>query len=95
MLDRCGDDPSGTVVEVYDHPQPPLQVNVLPVEPLPSRIGIVSAVIGASHRFQNHVDVVEQPRTALGEMEMGTGIEDNRSAFWIGRLGDILHAGLL
>jgi len=95
VLDGSGDNPGGIVIEVYDHPEPPLQIDVLPVEALPSWIGIVRSVVGTSHRFHDHVDVVEKPRTALGEMEMRAGIEDNRATVWIGDVGQLLHAGLL
>ena len=95
MLDGNGDDPGGILIEVYDHPEPPLQIDVLPVEALPPWIGIVRSVVGTSHRFHDHVDVVEKPRTALGEMGMRTAIEDNHATVWIGGLGQVLHTGLL
>ena len=89
VLDDCGDDPGGLVVEVYDDPQPTVWLDVLAIEALSSRDRVQRMEIWTRDGAHDHVDVVEQPGTAPGEMQVRAGVKDDESAIGIGGLGTI------
>jgi hypothetical protein len=92
VLDGCGDYPAWTLVEVYDHAQPPLQVEVLEVEALAAGvIGIVHAIVGTSHGQEDGVDVVQEPWSSPGQMQVRSGVEDDIASVRIDCTGSLLH----
>jgi hypothetical protein len=84
--DRCYD-PGGICREVYDHTQPATGFDMLAIEALAARDGIKRVCIGASDRADDHVDVVEKPRPAAGQMETGARVEHDQPPIGISGLG--------
>jgi hypothetical protein len=83
MLDGGGYDPTGFLVEVYDDSQPAAWIQVLTKEALPSGSRIVLMRVGSIHGGEDYVDVVQQDRVTLGEVQVRTGIEDDPATFGV------------
>jgi hypothetical protein len=63
VLHNGGHDPRGILAIVYDDSQPTARLDVLTIETLAARYRVQCAVVGAGDGANDHVDVVEQPRT--------------------------------
>jgi len=70
VLDEHGHDPSGIVVEVYDHAEPPAGLqDVLSVKTPTPRQRVVLSVIGRLDRAEDQFEVLQQP-AASAQREM-------------------------
>jgi hypothetical protein len=86
VLDNRGHHPGRLLVEVYDDLQPTPRLDVTAIEALATSDRVQRAQVGARNRAHDDVDVVEQPGTAAGQMQMRAGVEHHRAPIRVGRL---------
>lgn len=74
MLNKGGYDKARSLVEVYNHPQPPRWVQIPSEEALSTRNDVLFASVRACDRVQYGLDVADHLWTALSEMTLSAQV---------------------
>ena len=86
MLDECGHNEAGRLVEVYDHPQPAPGLQVATVEALAAWRDVFFAEVWAADGVQDGIQMAQHLRTAPLEVAHGALVERDHAPVGIGRL---------
>ena len=89
VLHNSSHNPRRSLIEVYDHPQPPASIDVPPIEALPARDRIQRVEVGAGDRTHDDLDMVEQPRTTPSQVQTGACVKHDNAPARITCLGKL------
>jgi hypothetical protein len=86
-LNQRGHDPGGSLVEVYDHSQPPVWIEILAIEPLATRSRIVFSVVWIRDDSQHELDLIGEVWATEREVQSRSHVEDDEASVGIDGVG--------
>jgi hypothetical protein len=83
-------DPRGSVVEVYDYPQPTSGIEVATIEMLAARNCVVRTLVRMGDRSEDKVSLVHEVRPTEREMKARTGVKYDHTTVGVSGAGMVL-----